>query len=187
VSFYAFYAMQPHLLDLWGDDTAFGIAGLAASIVAGAQIVGGLLVPTIRRAFRRRTYALTIAAILGAVALAFIGLTRNFWLAIAMLVLWAISFSASMPIRQAYLNGVIPSAQRATVISMDALMGSAGGTAIQPSLGRVADVWSYGTSYVVGGTVQLLAVPFLLLARKQNASSDTIADEESEPPAVLPP
>ncbi|MEX1206992.1 MAG: MFS transporter [Acidimicrobiia bacterium] len=181
VSYYAFYAMQPHLLDVWGDETAFGIAGLAASIVAGAQIVGGLLVPAIRRMFRRRTYALLIAAILGAVALAFIGLTRNFWLAIALLVVWAISFSASLPIRQAYLNGIIPSAQRATVISMDALMGSAGGTAIQPTLGRVADVWSYGTSYVVGAAVQLMAVPFLLLARKQNASSDTIGEDEPEP------
>ncbi|MEX0826213.1 MAG: MFS transporter [Acidimicrobiia bacterium] len=182
VSYYAFYAMQPHLLDVWGDETAFGIAGLAASIVAGAQIVGGLLVPAIRRMFRRRTYALIIAAILGAVALAFIGLTRNFWLAIALLVVWAISFSASLPIRQAYLNGIIPSEQRATVISMDALMGSAGGTAIQPTLGRVADVWSYGTSYVVGAAVQLMAVPFLLLARKQNASSDTIGEDEPEPP-----
>lgn len=185
VSYYAFYAMQPHLLDIWGDETAFGIAGLAASIVAGAQIVGGLLVPTIRRMFRRRTFALIVAATLGAVALAFIGLTRNFWLAIALLVVWAITFSASLPIRQAYLNGIIPSEQRATVISMDALMGSAGGTAIQPTLGRVADVWSYGTSYVVGAAIQTVAVPFLLLARKQNASSDPIR-EDYPPPDPLP-
>jgi MFS family permease len=179
VSYYAFYAMQPHLLDVWGDETAFGIAGLAASIVAGAQIVGGLLVPTIRRMFQRRTIALIVAAIFGAVALAFIGLTRNFWLAIALLVVWAISFSASLPIRQAYLNGIIPSEQRATIISMDALMGSGGAAAIQPTLGRVADVWSYGTSYVVGAAVQVAAVPFLLLARRQNASSDTIAEESA--------
>jgi MFS family permease len=179
VSYYAFYAMQPHLLDVWGDETAFGIAGLAASIVAGAQIVGGLLVPTIRRVFRRRTFALIVAAIFGAVALAFIGLTRNFWLALALIVVWAISFSASLPIRQAYLNGIIPSEQRATLISMDALMGSAGGAAIQPSLGRVADVWSYGTSYVVGAAVQMASVPFLLLARKQNASSDPIRGDDS--------
>jgi hypothetical protein len=62
---------------------------------------------------------------------------------------------------------------------MDALMGSAGGSAIQPSLGRVADVWSYGTSYVVGAAVQMASVPFLLLARKQNASSDPIRGDDS--------
>ena len=40
VGFYAFYAFQPYLLELYGDPNAYGIAGLAAAIVAGAQIVG---------------------------------------------------------------------------------------------------------------------------------------------------
>jgi len=34
VGFYAFYALQPYLLELWGDSTAYGIAGLVAAIVA---------------------------------------------------------------------------------------------------------------------------------------------------------
>ena len=49
VGIYAFYAFQPYLLQLYGDPTAYGIAGLAAAIVAGAQIVGGLLVSRVRR------------------------------------------------------------------------------------------------------------------------------------------
>lgn len=176
VSFYAFYAMQPYLLDLYGDETAFGIAGLAASILAGAQIVGGLLVPALRRMFSRRTHALITANILGAVTLAFLGLTRSLWMAIGLLIVWSISFSASRPMRLAYLNGCIPSSERATVISFDSLMGSAGGAVFQPGLGRVADVWSYGTSYVVAAGVQALAVPFLALARAQNAPGDPITD-----------
>ncbi|HAX81705.1 MAG TPA: MFS transporter, partial [Actinobacteria bacterium] len=55
VGLYAFYAVQPHLLDLYGDDTAFWVAGVAAGIVAGAQIVGWVLVPGLVRLFRRRT------------------------------------------------------------------------------------------------------------------------------------
>ena len=47
------------------------------------------------------------------------------------------------PVRQAYLNDMIPSKQRATVLSFDSLMGSAGGVVIQPVLGRVADVGGY--------------------------------------------
>jgi MFS family permease len=47
-SFYAFYAMQPYLLELFGKSEAYGIAGLAAAVIAGAQIVGGLLVKQIR-------------------------------------------------------------------------------------------------------------------------------------------
>ena len=43
-----------------------------------------------------------------------------------------------------------PSKQRATVLSFDSMMGNVGGIFVQPALGRVADVYSYGTSFIVG-------------------------------------
>ena len=55
-----------------------------------------------------------------------------------------------MPIRQAYLNGLIPSRQRATILSFDSMMGSSGGVWTQPVLGRAADVWGYAPSYLIG-------------------------------------
>ena len=57
VGFFAFYASQPYLLELYGDPNAYSVAGLAAALFAGAQIAGGLLVPYARRLFRRRTDA----------------------------------------------------------------------------------------------------------------------------------
>ena len=53
--FFVFYAAQPYLLQLYGDKTAYAVAGLAAAILAAVQIAGGLLVPQVRRFFRRRT------------------------------------------------------------------------------------------------------------------------------------
>ena len=50
VGIYAFYALQPYLLELWGDPEAYAVAGLAAAIVAGSQILGGYAAPRIRRA-----------------------------------------------------------------------------------------------------------------------------------------
>ena len=94
--------------------------------------------------------------------------------AIALLVIWALTFAAAMPMRQAYLNGLISSEQRATVLSFDALMSSAGGVVTQPALGRVADVSGYGASYVVSATIQVVAVPFLAFARREKATSDAI-------------
>lgn len=174
VGIYAFYAMQPYLLELYGDDQAFGIAGLAAAIVAGAQIAGGLSVPLVRRIFVRRTDVLVTASAAGSVALLLIGLTSSFWVAIGLLVVWALMFSTSFPVRQAYVNGVIPSEQRATVLSLDALMGSAGGVVAQPALGRVADVSGYAASYVVAAGIQVVAIPFVVLARREKATSDPI-------------
>ena len=59
VAIYGFYAMQPYLLDLYGDPKAYGIAGLSAAIVGGAQIAGGLLVLA---AVARRPAAYDLAA-----------------------------------------------------------------------------------------------------------------------------
>lgn len=179
VGIYAFYALQPYLLELYGDETAFGVAGLAAAIIAGAQIAGGLLAPWIRRLFSRRTDALLVATGISVAVLILIGLTSNFLIAIALLVLWALAFAASMPIRQAYVNGLIESEHRATVLSFDALMGSAGGVVAQPALGRAADAWGYSTSYVVSGIVQIGALPFVALARREKAESDPIVVDAS--------
>jgi MFS family permease len=175
VSFYAFYAMQPYLLELYGKSEAYGIAGLAAAVIAGAQIIGGLLVKRIRRLFSRRTHAIIMSVVLSVMALAVIGGTGNFWVAVVLLVVWAMVFASVTPIRQAYLNGIIPSEQRATVLSFDSLMGSSGAVFSQPALGRVADVGGYSASYLVASAVQLGALPFAILARLEKAPSDPIA------------
>jgi MFS family permease len=173
VGYYTFYALQPYLLELYGDPNAYSIAGLAAAIVAGAQMVGGYAAPKIRGLFRKRTTALILGAIVSALTLVLLGITDAFWLALVLLALWGLIFAADMPIRQAYLNDMIPSKQRATVLSFDSLMGSSGGVAIQPVLGRVADVYSYSTSFVFGAAFQLIAVPFLIGSRRRRAAADT--------------
>jgi MFS family permease len=172
VGIYGFYAMQPYLLQLYGHTSSYAIAGLAAAIVATTQIVGGFTAPYIRGLFKLRTSALLAAIGVSAVALVAIGLVSNFWLALGILSIWGAVFAASIPIRQAYLNSLIPSEQRATVLSSDNLLASSGGVVFQPGLGKVADVHSYGLSYVVGGCIELLALPFVFLARKEHAQAD---------------
>src|ERR671914_1693355 len=63
VGIYGFYALQPYLLELYGDPDAYVIAGLVAAIVAGAQIVGGLVAPRVRTLFHRRTTPLLMATL----------------------------------------------------------------------------------------------------------------------------
>jgi MFS family permease len=177
VGIYAFYAFQPYLLELYGDPSAYGIAGLAAALIAGAQIFGGLLVSRVRRLFSRRTHAMILAGILNVILLLLIGLTTNVVIALVLLTAWCLALAIAAPLRQAFVNGLIPSGQRATVLSFDALLGSAGGVVAQPALGRAADVFGYATSYVIAAGIQAFAVPFTVLARLQNASSDPMAVE----------
>ncbi|HEX9635576.1 MAG TPA: MFS transporter [Candidatus Limnocylindria bacterium] len=186
VGIYAFYAFQPYLLELYGDPNAYGIAGLAAALIAGAQIFGGLLVSRVRRLFSRRTDALILGAILNVTLLGLIGITTSFVLALVFLTAWCLTLAIAAPLRQAFINGLIPSGQRATVLSFDALMGSAGGVLAQPALGRAADAFGYATSYVIAAGIQAFALPFIILARRQNAASDPMSVEVADTEAPVP-
>lgn len=172
VGIYVFYALQPYLLELYGDPSAYSVAGLAAAMVAGAQVLGGWLAPRLRRLVRKRTTVLILSSAVSAVLLVLLGFTRVFWVALALLALWALVASAGTPVRQAYLNDMIPSKQRATVLSFDSLMGSSGGVVVQPVLGRAADVYGYPASVAIGGLIELIAVPFLLASRRQHPRAD---------------
>ncbi|MDR6610761.1 MFS transporter [Leifsonia sp. 1010] len=182
VGIYAFYALQPYLLELYGDTTAYSIAGLAAAILSLAQVAGGVLAPRIRGLFAKRTTTVIGASLTSILVLVVLGLTSLFWLAIVLLVIWGFVFAVAGPVRQAYLNDMIPSKQRATVLSFDSLFGSLGGVFIQPALGRAADLWGYGTSLVIGGVVELIGVPFLFASRRQKDPADTrTAQTDPEP------
>ncbi len=173
VGIYAFYALQPYLLELYGDPTAYSIAGLAAAILSLAQVAGGLVAPRLRRMFAKRTSTVIGASLCSIVVLVLLGLTAFFWFAVVLLVLWGFVFAVAGPVRQAYLNDMIPSKQRATVLSFDSLFGSLGGVVIQPALGRAADLWGYGTSLVIGGAIELIGIPFLFASRRQGDPADT--------------
>jgi len=173
VGFYAFYALQPYLLQLYGDPTAYSIAGVAAAVLSLAQVAGGLLAPRIRSLFAKRTGMIVVASLVSVGTLAALGLTSLFWLAVVLLVVWGFVFAVAGPVRQAYLNDMIPSKQRATVLSFDSLFGSLGGVFIQPALGRAADLGGYGTSLMIGAVVQLVGVPLLLASRRQHDPADS--------------
>jgi MFS family permease len=120
-------------------------------------------------------------AAISTVTLCFVGLIESFWAVIGLIVIWGLLFAATMPIRQTYLNGLIPSRQRATIISFDSMMSSSGGVWSQPVLGRAADVWGYPSSYLLSAAISAVAVPSLALSRRQNAPADTVDLTEAEP------
>ena len=96
------YLLMWHLrAPLYGDKTAYAVAGLAAAILAAVQIAGGLRVPQVRRFFRRRTTALVVGGVINVGLLALLGMTGNFYVALLLLAGWAFVFAVESPVRQA--------------------------------------------------------------------------------------
>lgn len=179
VAIFAFYAAQPYLLQLYGDESSYAVAGAAAAVFAGAQIIGGLLVPYVGKIFKRRTSLLITGTAVTTIALLLIAIAGNFWLVLALLAMWAIVWAAMGPVRQAYVNGIVQSEHRATVLSSDNMLASFGGAVSQPGLGKTAEVWGYPASYLATAAVQALALPFVILARREKADSDPIESDEA--------
>lgn len=175
VSIYGFYAAQPYLLELFGKTDNYSVAGIGASLVAASQVIGGMSVPLSKKIFRKRTSLFAFVILAGSIALCLFGLIQNFWIAIILLGVWALLTAAMLPHQQAYLNKCIASDSRATILSFDNTLGSLGGVAIQPALGKTADMWNFAMSFVVGGLLQLLALPFVWLARRENNPADEMA------------
>ena len=76
---------------------------------------------------------------------------------------------------------MIPSQQRATILSFDSLITSAGGIVAQPVLGKSADIWGYQVSYLLSAAGTAIALPFIVRARKLKAPADR---ETAPPPAT---
>lgn len=186
VGIYVFYALQPYLLELYGDPEAYTVAGLVAAVAAGSQMLGGLAASRLRKLFHRRTSALLVTTALSTFTLVGVGALDGFWMVLALIVVWGLLWAASEPIRRAYLNGMIASEERATILSFDSLMSSAGGVWAQPVLGRSADVGGYGASFLVSAAITVLGLPFLAMSRRARHPADTQQGTPSEPPASPP-
>jgi MFS family permease len=182
---WGFYATQPYFLDLLGQPDAVWVSGVVAALVSCVGIVANWLVNRLIRRFRTRTTILIAAAGVYTAATIGVGLADSFWLAVPLFLLGTLVFDMFMPVKQGYLHQVIPSEQRATVISFDSMMSSAGGVVGQTGLGYISRDAGIGPGFVVGGAATILAVPFLLLLRRLGDPADHMKPGQEVPAATV--
>jgi len=170
---YGFYSWQPYVLQLLGRNLVWllGVVQAASSL---AMILGNLLVRRVmgegeNRRDPARVLAATAAGVsvitllIGAVGL--LAPQPGYLPAAAAITLWlawSVVFGIQGPCRSAYVNDHIPSAQRATVLSLDSLFADAGGAVGQPVLGWVSTAASISVAWVLGSFVTATAVPLYL-------------------------
>jgi MFS family permease len=184
-SIWGFYATQPYFLDLLGQPEAVWVSGVVTALVSFIGIVGNWLVARYMNRFRLRTTVLIGTAALLSVTTIGVGLADSFWLAVPLFLLGMLAFNIFAPVKQSYLHQLIPSGQRATVISFDSMMGSGGGVIGQTGLGYLAQQQGIGAGFVVGGAATLLALPYLWMLRGQAVPADSIKNGREVPPSPV--
>jgi len=175
---WAFYAAQPYLLDLLDSD-AIWVAGLVAAGVALSMMAGNQVVAFASHYCRRRTTLLLGAAAVQTSAAIVVGLAGSFWVALVGLLIVTASAGVTSPVRSAYLHQVVPSEQRATVVSFDSMVSSAGGIGGQVGLGALGEARSVGSAFVVGGLATTAALPLLGRLRRLGGTPDLIVGDRA--------
>ncbi|MFQ5400007.1 MAG: MFS transporter [Anaerolineae bacterium] len=170
---WGFHASQPYLLALLGQDTVW-VVGIISALVALSTMAGNSLVEWFTRYCGKRTTLLLWAAVIQAVAAVGMGLAGSFWLAVPSFLVMMVGTGITSPVYQAMLHRLIPSKQRATIVSFNSMIASGGSTLGQSSLGSLAQARSIGSGYVAGGLATLLAVPILGRLRRLGDPADVI-------------
>jgi MFS family permease len=180
---WAWYAWQPYFLDLLGSDAVW-VAGVIAALFSLASILGNALVGRFERLGGLRTTRLIAASALLSAAVIVTGAIQLFWVAVPVFLLAGVAVGVIMPVKQTYLHGVIPSEQRATIVSFDNLLGSTGAIGGQAGLGYLSQAASIPTAYVTGGLATLVSIPAFVRLRRRRHPADVIP--EGRPPAPTP-
>ena len=183
---FGFYSWQRYFLDLLGRDLVW-VSGLIAALLSLSMILGNALVKPLSRMIKTRTgllaassaaQALTVVlcgalgeAVTGGAAHAH-GVPARFFVVVGLYLVYGIALGTMGPVKQGYLNAHIPSEQRATIISLDALFADAGGVAGQSGWGYLAKVRSIGEAWIYAGVTLLLDVPMYFIARKNDKTLD---------------
>ena len=175
---WGFYAWQPYFLELLAKDAVW-VAGVVAALISLSTITGNALVDRVSQFCGRRTTLLLWAAGVQTGAAVGVGLAESFSLAVALFLVVTATMGVIGPVKQAYLHQLIPSQQRASVISVDSMIGNAGGVVGQGGLGYLSRERSIADGYVAGGLATLFALPVLFMLRRLGDPADRFVGEKA--------
>jgi MFS family permease len=181
--FWAWYAWPPYFLGLLERDAVW-VAGVIAALFSLAGILGNVLVGRLARPGRRRTTILLAASAVLTVTMVATGVIQYFWVTVPVFLLGSVVAGIIQPVRQTYLHHSIPTTERATLVSFDALVGSLGSIGGSTGLGYLSQVRSVPAGFVVGGLATALALPLFARLRARRERADIITADAPEQEAA---
>jgi MFS family permease len=168
---FGFYSWQRYFLDLLGKELVW-VNGLVAALVGLASILGNLAMGWVSTVIRTRTGILIAAVAIRTVTIMLCGLAPSFSVAVVLYLVANFASGVASPIRQGLINHHIPSAQRATILSVDSLFSELGSGIGQSGWGYLARRQGIGHAWVAAGAFLVLGIPLLALARRADPDSD---------------
>ncbi|KAA3664922.1 MAG: MFS transporter, partial [Chloroflexi bacterium] len=173
---WGFYAWPPYFQELLGTEAVW-IAGVVTALIALSTIVGNTVVEWFSHRQGKRTTLLIVAAGVQTAAIVGMGLAQSFWVALPLLLITTMAMGAAGPVQQAFMHQLIPSEQRATIVSFNSMIANGGSILSQTGLGSLAQRRSIATGYITGGIATLLALPVLYGLQRLNHPADQIEGE----------
>ena len=182
---FGFYSWQRYFLDLLGKDMPW-VTGLIAALLALAMMLGNACVAPLSRVITTRTGMMMVSTIAQAILIVLCGWLGDFYLVTGLYLIYGVALGLQTPVKQGYLNSHIPSAQRATIISLDSFFANIGGVAGQSGWGYLAKVQSIGAAWVGAGVSLLAGVPLYWLARRNDRTRDQFIATAGEASGSMP-
>lgn len=159
-----FWLWQPYLQHIALPVPAFGF------LYAAMNVLGGLVSRHAHHIEARigMRWALLLIPLLLAAAFLLESQTAVVW-GFAWIGLQTVAGGAFNPLLEAYVNKRIPSARRATVLSIKNMLGSVLFMTLSPLLGHAVDVYSLPTALLLMGVVLVLVAAGFALAYRRRA------------------
>ena len=136
------------------------------------MMLGNSIVEVVTRWCGRRTTLLLWAGGFFSAAMIGVGVAEAFIPALILLLIAGVAMGVQMPVRQAFVHQIVPTEQRATVVSFDSMISGGGGVVAQAGLGAFAERAGYSAGYIAGGAATLVALPLLALVRRHQDPED---------------
>jgi MFS family permease len=169
--FWAWYAWQPYFLELLQSDAVW-VAGVVAALLAISMMMGNAIVEVVMRWCGRRTTLFLWTGAVYTVALVGVGAVDAFLPALGLLFLGGVAMGVQIPVSQAFIHEVVPTQQRATVVSFGSMISGAGGVAGQSGLGALAERKGFSAGYIVGGVLTVVSLPLVWAVRRRRDPAD---------------
>jgi len=182
---FGFYSWQRYFLDLLAHEAVW-VTGVVTAAFSLAGILGNAIAGELRaRRAERAAPLLTWVAVVQTLLVTAIGVLGILWpknalgvtpflIAVTAYLVFGVGTGIAQPVRQAFLNRQIPSAQRATVLSVDSFFNDVGGSGGQLGLGWISKTVSIPAAWTISGALLMLAVP---MYRRAGRAEDEMTAE----------